>query len=257
MALVRTVVRDYDYAELRRGAAAVSQLAGSKGTTTVTDMAVWQRDMFAAYQDAVESNEMRVRIRLAPFVDLLDDMPFHTGFGNDRLRIGPVKMMADGSIQGYTACLSHPYHDRPHAIGVAPLGPEALAERVSTAHRRGFQVAIHANGDQAIDWALDAIEGAVRSDPRSDHRHRIEHFQMARPDQIERVAALGVGVSLFANHVWYWGDRHHQRFLGPERANRLDPVREVSEAGIRFGLHCDAPVTPLDPLFTMWCASIE
>ena len=252
MNLARSAVPDYDYADFLRGAALASEMAASTGTTTVTDMAVWEWDMFRAYQDATDAGDMRVRVRLAPFVDFLDRMPFRFGFGTDRLRLGPIKMMADGSIQGYTACLSDGYHDRPDAVGIAPLGRDELADRVLVAHHRGHQVAIHANGDDAIDNALDAIEGATGGDTR--RRHRIEHFQTARPDQIRRVAELGIGVSLFVNHVWYWGDRHHDRFLGPERANRLDPVREVADAQIPFGLHCDAPVTPLNPLFTMWTA---
>ena len=254
MNLARRAVPAHGYDAFRRGAAAASLLAAQTGTTTMTDMAVWDWEMFRAYQDAIDANELRVRIRVAPYVDFLDQMPFRTGFGDDRLRIGPIKMMADGSIQGYTACLSRPYHDRPEASGLSPTGPDELQARVAEAHDRGFQVAIHANGDEAIDSALDAIEKAVSHSPRADHRHRIEHFQTARPGQIQRAAALGVTVSLFVNHVWFWGDRHHERFLGPDRANRLNPVREVAEAGIPFGLHCDAPVTPLNPLFTMWCA---
>lgn len=251
MNLVRSVIDDYDYADFRVAARNASAIAARTGTTTITDMAVWEWDMFRAYQDAVAAEDLRVRVRLAPFLDFFDRMAFGTGFGNDRIKLGPIKMMADGSIQSYTACLTHPYHDRPAATGVAPLDAAQLEEAVAAAHARGHQVAIHTNGDEAIDNALDAIEAAIGTDP---HRHRLEHFQTARPDQIARTAELGVSVSIFVNHIWFWGDRHIDRFLGSERANRLDPVREVADAGIRFGLHCDAPVTSLDPLFTMWCA---
>ena len=77
---------------------------------------------------------------------------------------------------------------------------------------------------------------------------------MAREDQLQRMARLGVLASVFANHVWYWGDRHRDRFLGPERAERIDPLASFADHGIPHALHCDAPVTPIDPLFTIWAA---
>ena len=83
---------------------------------------------------------------------------------------------------------------------------------------------------------------------------RIEHCQTAREDQLERMARLGVMASVFANHIWYWGDRHRDRFLGPERGSRIDPLASFSDHGIVHALHCDMPVTPLNPLFTIWTA---
>jgi hypothetical protein len=115
-------------------------------------------------------------------------------------------------------------------------------------------VAVHANGDAAIDNTLDAFEAALATHPRHDHRHRIEHCQTVREDQLERMARLGVLASVFANHIWYWGDRHRDRFLGPERGSRIDPLASFTAHGIVHALHCDMPVTPLDPLFTIWAA---
>ena len=65
---------------------------------------------------------------------------------------------------------------------------------------------------------------------------------------------LGVATSLFVNHVYYWGDRHRDRFLGLERAHRIDPIRSAANAGLRWALHSDCPVTPVNPLFTMGVA---
>jgi predicted amidohydrolase YtcJ len=128
------------------------------------------------------------------------------------------------------------------------LEPDELTARVMAAHARGWQVAVHGNGDAAIDAILDAYEAALRAHPRPDHRHRIEHCQTVRPDQLDRMAGLGVRASFFVAHTYYWGDRHRDRFLGPDRADRISPLRSARARGIRFGLHSDAPVTPVSPL---------
>ena len=233
---------------------AISDLCLSVGTTTMTDAAVVTPTMYAAYQQGVEDGSLRVRTQVFPIWRTAGDLPFHTGIGDDRLSIGAMKFISDGSIQGYTACLCKGYHDRPDVHGYEVIPAAELTEMVVDAHAGGWQVAIHANGDAAIDNALDAIEAALTAHPRHDHRHRIEHCQTAREDQLERMARLGVLASVFANHIWYWGDRHRDRFLGPERGSRIDPLASFTAHGIVHALHCDMPVTPLDPLFTIWTA---
>ena len=77
---------------------------------------------------------------------------------------------------------------------------------------------------------------------------------MASEEQLDRIARLGLCPSFFIKHVYYWGDRHRRLFLGPGRAERIDPLRSAQRRGIRFALHSDCPVTPLDPLFGIWAA---
>src|SRR3546814_11081672 len=120
---------------------------------------------------------------------------------------------------------------------------------------RSVQVAVHTNGDAAIDVALDAIEAAISSAPERDHRHRLEHVQTVGEDQLDRIAAAGILPSVFVNHVYYWGDRHRARFLGPERAARISPLRSVVDRGMTFGLSCDCPVTTVDPLLPLPAAA--
>ncbi len=251
---VATAVPHATLNELLEGARAISDRCLERGVTSVTDAAVMDPTMWGAYQEAVESGVFRVRARLFPIWRGADRIPFRTGLGDDRLSLGAMKFVSDGSIQGYTACLCKGYYDRPDVLGTEVIAAGELVELVTKAHRDGWQVAIHSNGDQAIDNALDAIEAALADTPRPDHRHRLEHVQMAREDQLERMARLGVLASVFANHVWYWGDRHRDRFLGPERAERIDPLASFADHGIPHALHCDAPVTPIDPLFTIWTA---
>lgn len=166
--------------------------------------------------------------------------------------VGAYKLVADGSIQGYTAHLAQPYHvpqgHDPNARGYPTLEPARLNELVGRWHAAGRQIAIHGNGDAAIDAILDAIDAAQRAVPRPDARHVIVHAQTARDDQLDRMQALGVIPSFFVLHVFYWGDRHRDVFLGPERAARISPTASAARRGIRFTLHADAPVVPLEPL---------
>jgi len=240
--------------ELEAGARAISDRCLEHGVTSTTDAAVLSPEMYNAYQSSVENGDFRVRIRLFPIWRAARKIPFRTGLGGDRLSLGAMKFISDGSIQGYTACLCKGYHDRPDITGTEVIPAADLVDLVTEAHQAGWQVAVHANGDQAIDNALNAIEAALDHFPRADHRHRLEHCQTAREDQLARMARLGVLASVFANHVWYWGDRHRDRFLGPERAERIDPLASFTTHGIPWALHCDAPVTPIDPLFSIWTA---
>jgi len=181
-----------------------------------------------------------------------------TAYDDAWVRLGAVKLVADGSIQGYTAYLSQPYHVPP---GVDPsyrgyprMSREELRERVARYHAAGLQIAVHGNGDAAIDDILDAFEAAERAHPRADARHVIVHAQMARADQLDRMKRLGVIPSFFVLHTYYWGDRHRDVFLGPERAARISPTRSALALGLRFTLHTDAPVVPMEPLRLVWSA---
>jgi predicted amidohydrolase YtcJ len=175
-------------------------------------------------------------------------------FASDRLQLGSVKLFQDGSIQALTAALAQPYWSEPESRGSLLLAQEVLDELVEHYHSRGIQVAVHANGDRAIDSTLQALARAQRLHPRQDSRHFIIHVQLATRDQIRRMRELGVLPSYFVNHVYYWGDRHISLFLGPERAARIDPLGTSVEEGLIFTLHSDLPVTPVDPLFSMDCA---
>lgn len=167
-------------------------------------------------------------------------------------RVGAVKLVADGSIQGYTAWLRDPYHvpppGRPGWRGYPRMDPAELRERVVRYHAAGLQVAVHGNGDAAIDAILDAVEAAQAAHPRPDARHIVIHAQTARPDQLDAMARLGVVPSFFVLHTFYWGDRHRDIFLGPSRAARISPAASARARGIPFTLHADAPVVPMEPL---------
>jgi predicted amidohydrolase YtcJ len=173
---------------------------------------------------------------------------------HDKMQLGIVKLVVDGSIQGFTARVLWPgyYNGAPNGIWVT--APDDLMHIVEQYHRAGIQLHIHTNGDEATEVALDAIERALTLHPRFDHRHTLQHCQMASPAQFRRIARLGLCVNLFANHIFYWGDAHIEMTMGPDRANRMNSCGTAQRMGIPFAIHSDAPITPIGPLFTAWCA---
>jgi predicted amidohydrolase YtcJ len=196
--------------------------------------------------------------------------PFETEFGDsllngdydpfdysgERVVMGAIKLVADGSIQGFTGNLSQPYYTPYHGDadyrGYASIPREKLFKQVAALHKAGYQIAIHGNGDQAIEDILDAFEAAQQDNPVADPRMILVHAQMAREDQVARMKALGVTPSFFSAHTWYWGDRHRDIFMGPERAAVMSPAKWAQDYGLRFSSHLDTPVTPMLPLQAVW-----
>jgi predicted amidohydrolase YtcJ len=206
-------------------------------------------------------NQFPQRVALFPLFeevgeDLLSGALVLDALGDARVSAPRVKIIADGSIQGYTGYLSEPYY-RPFKGDAAYRGypsvpREELFRQVAGLYERRIQVAIHCNGDASIDDGLDAIAAAAQAYPWPEARPLIIHAQMTRLDQIERMAELGVTPSFFSAHTFYWGDRHAAIFMGPERAANMSPARWAQEAGVRFSSHMDTPVTPMLPLQAVW-----
>lgn len=171
-----------------------------------------------------------------------------------KLRFPGVKFVIDGSIQGWTAALNPPGYFTGEDHGVLLTDPEHFKDWLLPFHRLGLNIQVHCNGDRAVDVFLDAVEALLREAPRPDHRHTVQHSQLTTAAQYRRMAELGLCANIFANHLWYWGDQHYERTVGPERANRMEACATAKREGVRFSIHSDANVTPLGHLHTMWCA---
>ncbi len=231
------------------------------GITSTHDAAIGYTgdtlEVFQSYRDLEATGQLNLRVYMTVLFNAFDrliDLGLGTGFGSDFLKIGCVKLFQDGSIQGITAALKEGYHNRPDYTGNLIMPQESLEQLVDKYHRHNLQIAIHTNGDRAIESVLQALEKAQQAFPRQDHRHMIIHCQTASDDQIRRIKAVGAIPSYFVNHVYYWGDRHRDIFLGPERAGRIDPLGSSLRQGLKFSLHSDLPVTPVDPIFSMHTA---
>ncbi len=239
------------------------QIAQLAGVTTATDLV---NDLNDDNVEVLERlcAEPDFPVRLVPaYISMDGTMNLQTGAqrvherikrNTDKLRFGAVKVVVDGSIQGFTARVRWPgyFNGQPNGIWIG--SPEGLRETIHFFHAEGLQLHIHTNGDEATELALDALESALAKHPRADHRHTLQHCQMADAAQFRRMAALGVGVNLFANHLYYWGDAHLDLTMGPDRASRMDGCATALAHGVPLAIHSDAPITPLGPLFTAWCA---
>jgi predicted amidohydrolase YtcJ len=174
---------------------------------------------------------------------------------HDRLRLSGVKFITDGSIQGYTANMKWPYYYDGNPNGLRNIAQEKFIKQLLELHKAGIQCAMHVNGDAAIDGALAAIEVVLKEAPRFDHRLRLEHCQTVTETQLKKMAALGVATNLFVNHIYYWGDFHNEHSLGPDRAPKMNPLASALKHNIKFSLHSDSHVTPINPLFSVWIAA--
>ena len=234
--------------------AAANQVYLAAGLTTVCDPQVTRREM-RVYQAAAARGLLGLRVALMPLSNHLDDftaLGLAPPFGDDRLRIVAMKLYADGTLIGGTAWFSEPYGPNGEFTGSTYWQPEQLTELVGRAHRHGWQVGIHTQGDRAMAMSRDAIEAALRAAPRVDTRHRIEHCGYPTRPQVRRMASLGVIPVNQPNFLVDSGDDflHH---LG-DRAHRLQPLREELDAGIRPVLSSDAFVSSLRPLDTISAA---
>ena len=257
--LIQQLIPDYTEGEVRTGFLQAQEEYLRRGVTTIHDAGVGRGrgvDIMETYQRAKREGYLKFRVNMFIQWQFLNELDFAlpSGSGDEWVRVAGCKIVADGSIQGITAALREPYHCDHNEKGWLLFEQEELNDMVMTLHQKGYQIATHANGDAAIDAVLMAYENALRAIPKADHRFRIEHCQVCHPEHIAKMSELGVIPNFFANHVYYFGDRHRDRFLGPERVQYLDPVGSAIQAGIRPLLHSDCPVTPVNPLFSIQSA---
>ncbi|KAA9154174.1 amidohydrolase [Amycolatopsis acidicola] len=214
----------------------------------------------AAYQQARDRGLLRVRTTLMVSSAVLHELPHETGFGLDLglrsglgdewLRIGPMKLFADGSLIGRTAAMHDDFAGEPGNRGYFQQPEEELTETIRKAHAAGWQIATHAIGDRAISVVLDAYEAALREHPRLDHRHRIEHCAVLSPEEVRRVAMNGLIPVPQGRFVSEIGDGMAAA-LGPAREDWCYRQKSFLDAGIILPGSSDRPVVQGAPLLGM------
>ncbi|MFG3257104.1 amidohydrolase [Streptomyces sp. NPDC048172] len=216
-----------------------------------------------AYQLAREEGLLPLRVQLMVSADRLRpaaahpddgipralDLGLRTGFGDDWLSVGALKIYTDGGMMARTAALTRPYEGLDHA-GQLQDDPDVLTDTVVDGHLAGWQLAVHAIGDRAADIALDALERAQRLRPRPGARHRIEHAGLIRADQLARFARLGVTAVVQPHFLRSFGD-DYAAIMGRERAPWLYRGRAFLDHGIPLVGSSDRPVTDGSPLRAM------
>lgn len=270
MSLLYELVRPLALDDIAHHLDLASRQAVSYGLTSVVEPGTGDWRMvgnspvdFHAYQRAVEADLLRVRTTLMPFVTTLHpiaglpetdwhglDLGIRTGLGDDRLRVGPVKVLSDGSFIGRSAAMHHCYHGEAHNSGVMLYEPEQLTRFVVGAHKAGWTIAAHAIGDRAIDHVLDAIELAQREAPRRGVRHRIEHYAVATDERIRRTADLGVIPVPQGVFISDFGDGMAEA-VEPELHDLIYRVKSLADAGIVLNGSTDSPVSDANPLVSI------
>jgi len=236
----------------RDAAMLISKRAAARGITSVCD-AMGDADILQGYRDAATAGPPQTRVyccisyqKIQPFLDA----GISTGFGDEAVRVGPVKLWVDGSISERTAWVSEPYVGT-NFHGV-PVGTrEDLYELASKPHQAGWQLATHANGDLAIDEVLSVYEQIQREMPRRDPRYRLEHCSVVTPEIIARIRALGAVPIPFSAYVSFHGDVMH--FYGEQRTRHMFAMRDFLNAGIPAAASSDFGASPMDP--PLWLQS--
>jgi hypothetical protein len=175
----------------------------------------------------------------------------------NHLKLGGIKIPLDGSPQGKTAFWTEPLLTPGPAgeegwTGIPLFPPEAVNAAVAEFAGKGIQVFMHANGDAAIDMAVDAVRAAGLTS-EDDHRTTIVHSQFMRPDHLDAYAELGMTPSYFTLHTFFWGDVHVEN-TGEARAGFISPMASTRARGIRMTNHTDFSVCPMEPMRVMHSA---
>jgi len=201
--------------------------------------------------------ELPLRVYLGIPVEQLDHIfssESPSEFGNNMLREGFIKILADGSLGAHTAALKKPYADNPKTRGLMLYTQKKLSQLIMKAHSRGLQLGVHAIGDRAVENVLEAFEKALKKDPRQNHRHRIEHCSILNPQLITRMKRLGLIASVQPHFVVsdFWTvDR-----VGPERARWAYPFKTLLKKGVVVASGSDCPVELINPLLGI-CAAVN
>jgi len=186
------------------------------------------------------------------FFSCLRDAGLSTGFGDQFTRIGSIKILADGSLGARTAALEQPYNDDPSTRGMTIYNQRKLYNLVAEAHRAGFQVAVHAIGDRAVELVLTAFERALKQTPREGHRHRIEHASVLNKKLIQRMKKLGLIASVQPHFIVsdFWVVNR----VGKVRARWVYPFKALIREGVVLAGGSDCPVEPISPILGIYAA---
>lgn len=206
-------------------------------------------------QRLCSEGKLPLRVYIGIPVELLDEivnLGLVTGFGNDMLKIGFIKILADGSLGACTAALKAPYSDRPETSGIMLYNQKTLNMLVLKAHKACLQLAVHAIGDRAIENVLKAFKNALQNFPRENHRHRIEHCSVLNPKLIKQMEHLHLIASVQPHFIIsdFWVTKR----IGDARARWTYPFKTLVHEGLIVVSGSDCPVEPINPLLGIWAA---
>jgi hypothetical protein len=254
--ILKKVAPEFNYLQLKDGIVFALEQCLQRGVTTVHDI-VRYADPVRAYQEIYQEGRMHARVSILPRViesmiesKSLIELGLVTGFGNEWLRVGGVKMSIDGGITGRNACFYEPYEDDDHNHGIIRIQQDELNETVRKCHEAGLRCCVHAIGDRAFDMALDAYENAIAKSPRKDHRHRIEHMGnwLATQERMQRMVRSGIVAIPNIAIGYYVGDAILD-CVGEKGLTKAFPFRTLLKNGVIIAGGSDSPgYWPVDAL---------
>jgi len=241
----------FSRSEYQAGAKLISQMMSKSGITSVTDAGTDARS-YQSYQDAHDAKELKTRIYCMMRGRGVDEMMRagkKTGDGDEWVRVGAMKLACDGSISERTARLSESYIGRPNDYGIIVNDEEMLYEQAIKAHKKDWQIGIHANGDVGIDIVLNVYERLQKAYYRKDPRFRLEHCTVINDDLIRRIKALKAIPTPFSTYVYWHGEKMKE--YGKERLERMFAVKSFLDAGINVTQTSDYPPGPFEPMMAI------
>lgn len=237
--------------DYREGVRIISQMMSRAGITSVHD-AYGTPDDLRAYQDARDAGELSLRVYCligSAHLDAMLAAGVRTGLGDEWVRVGAMKMTCDGSISERTARLAEPYVGRPDDRGMLVSTEQELYAKLAQAHAAGWQLGVHANGDEAIGLVLGIYERLQRERPRRDPRFRLEHCTVVTDALVARIKALGAIPTPFSTYVYYHGEKMAE--YGAPRLDRMFALRSFLDAGVRPTQASDYPPGPFEAMMAL------
>ncbi|WMX53316.1 amidohydrolase [Peribacillus sp. R9-11] len=252
--MIMTEIASYTESELMKAVKIASEHFVAAGITSIHEAGAYGPESFRLLQQAVKSKDIRVRIYAMigslnnshEFVNKMVEAGVVTGTGDERFKIGPAKLFTDGSSTGPTIATRETYSSDPNNFGILYYSEEEIYQVLGQAHKKGYQITVHAQGDRAIEMYLNCVEKALEESPRKEHRHRIEHAGISSPDLQERMKNLELIPIPNPPFPYEFGDIYIQHY--GNRVNHMYAVRDFIDNGIIAAGGSDAPVTDYNPL---------
>ncbi|WP_297212214.1 amidohydrolase [uncultured Flavonifractor sp.] len=216
-------------------------------------------DIMAAYRQLEAEGRMTVRMAQQAQLTTVEELEaflaegYNTGWGDEWVKVGPLKILGDGSLGARSAYLSRDYADKPGDRGIPIYTQQQFDALIGCANRHGMQVAVHAIGDGILDRVLRAYKKALAENPRADHRHGVVHCQITRPDQLADFAALELHAYIQPIFLDYDIHMVEQR-VGPQLASTSYAFRTLMDSGVWTSSGTDCPVELPRALACIQCA---
>ncbi|CAH0159441.1 N-substituted formamide deformylase [Peribacillus sp. Bi96] len=244
----------YTESELMKAVKIASEHFIASGITSIHEAGAFGPESFRLMQQAIKSKDIRVRIYAMvgslnnshEFVNKMVESGVVTGIGDEKFKIGPAKLFTDGSSTGPTIATREPYTSDPGYSGILYYEEEEIYQILGEAHKNGYQITVHAQGDKAIEMYLNCVEKALQESPRKDHRHRIEHAGISAPDLQKKMKELGIIPIPNPPFPYEFGDIYIKHY--GNRVNHMYAARDYIDNGIMAAGGSDAPVTDHNPL---------